>query len=724
MAQFDLVAFTLYPTLEQFDVCRKDDLLQIADFFNILVPAEASKRVVKQILLDELVQQGILPELGGSPSVAATPVRMSAVAEASSDDPGSGHRMDLGDPRSTREDLLLTIKLRELELEIKRQEYQAQLLRVRAMEMEAEKELELRRMSMGDQKPMPLPRKAPTPGTPPPAARSARDQADAQDAPRPRPRSPLSSPVSPEIGRSSFDVSRHIGLVPVFRENEVDAYFSIFERIAMTLNWPKHLWSLLLQCKLVGKAQEVCSALALEQSLDYDIVKATVLRAYELVPEAYRQNFRNLPKSASQTYVEFAREKAVLFDKWCGASGVFTFDQLKELVLLEEFKNCVPDRVVVYLNEKKVTSLTEAATLADEFVLTHKTVFTPIPLPRKTRPVVSSPSSASSPPPVEKRECFYCHEVGHIISVCPVLKRKEARSAARKVNVAACPDSSSSSSSRVDAAFEPFVFTGSVSLSEMDARHPVTILRDTGAAQSFLVEGVIPLCDKTYCGTDVLVQGIDLCVAGVPLHTVYLCTPDFSGYVRVAVQPQLPVPGITFILGNDIAGKRIVPLPEVVLDPVLCENDVAVEHPTVFPACVLTRAQRRQLADIDLEDTFMSVPVLDKPSKIESVTPDPNNSVTSPEVPFCLFSYVYFVIFVVFCLGSVYFGDPCGFTLVWGGVTCRKFGLRAVRNLCRKFRVRAVSVTCRKFRRMPAGPPDVLPTRRLVARPLDTALRT
>ncbi|XP_072563872.1 uncharacterized protein [Paramormyrops kingsleyae] len=205
MAQFNLVAFTLYPTLEQFDECRKDDLLQIADFFNILVPAEASKRVVKKILLDELVQQGILPELGGSPSVAATPIRMSAVVEASSDDPGSAHRMDLGDPRSTREDLLLTIKLRELELEIKRQEYQAQLLRVRAVEIEADKELELRRLSMGDQKPMPFPRKVPTPGTTPPAARSARDQADALDAPRPSPQSPLSSPVSPEIVPSTKD---------------------------------------------------------------------------------------------------------------------------------------------------------------------------------------------------------------------------------------------------------------------------------------------------------------------------------------------------------------------------------------------------------------------------------------------------------------------------------------------------------------------------------------
>lgn len=43
--------------------------------------------------------------------------------------------------------------------------------------------------------------------------------------------------------------------------------------------------------------------------------------------------------------------------------------------MLEEFKGCLPDHVVVYLNEQKVTSLSHVAVLADEFVLTHKNVF-------------------------------------------------------------------------------------------------------------------------------------------------------------------------------------------------------------------------------------------------------------------------------------------------------------------------------------------------------------
>ena len=69
----------------------------------------------------------------------------------------------------------------------------------------------------------------------------------------------------------------------------------------------------------MGKAQEVCASLSIEDSLDYNRLKKTVLQAYELVPEAYRQRFRNSEKTANQTYVEFMRDKSVLFDKWCQA---------------------------------------------------------------------------------------------------------------------------------------------------------------------------------------------------------------------------------------------------------------------------------------------------------------------------------------------------------------------------------------------------------------------
>lgn len=117
-----------------------------------------------------------------------------------------------------------------------------------------------------------------------------------------------------------FDISKHIALVPPFCEPEIDSFFSAFEQIPVALSWPKEFWSLLLQCKIVGKAQEVSTHLSIEDSLDYDKLKKMVLQAYDLVPEANRQKFRNSEKTDTQTYVEYACDKSVLFDKWRQAS--------------------------------------------------------------------------------------------------------------------------------------------------------------------------------------------------------------------------------------------------------------------------------------------------------------------------------------------------------------------------------------------------------------------
>ena len=94
----------------------------------------------------------------------------------------------------------------------------------------------------------------------------------------------------------NFDVTKHIRLVPPFQEKEVDKYFLHFEKVAENLNWPKEHWTLLLQSVLIGKAREIYTQLGVEQSHHYETVKELILKGYELVPEAYRQKFRNCKK--------------------------------------------------------------------------------------------------------------------------------------------------------------------------------------------------------------------------------------------------------------------------------------------------------------------------------------------------------------------------------------------------------------------------------------------
>ena len=161
-----------------------------------------------------------------------------------------------------------------------------------------------------------------------------------------------------------FDVTKHIRLVPPFQEKEVDKYFQHFEKVAENLKWPKENWTLLLQRVVIGKAREIYTQLSLEQSSDYDKVKELILKAYELVPEAYRQKFRNCRKENYQTHIEFARTKEQLFDRWCSLKKIGSdYLKLRQLMLVEEFKRYINSDVKSFLDEKEFETLEKAALL-------------------------------------------------------------------------------------------------------------------------------------------------------------------------------------------------------------------------------------------------------------------------------------------------------------------------------------------------------------------------
>ena len=285
----------------------------------------------------------------------------------------------------------------------------------------------------------------------------------------------LSSKSMPPVSfdpSKTFDVTKHIRLVPPFQEKEVDKYFLHFEKVAENLKWPKEHWTLLLQSVAIGKAREIYTQLPLDQSSDYDTVKNLILKAYELVPEAYRQKFRNCRKEHDQTHVEFARTKEQLFDRWCSSKDVKSdHAKLRQLMLVEEFKRCIHSDVKSFLDEREVETLDVAARLADDYALTHKVSFvnkpykkpfnpqfkpntpqskpfnpqqrnnSPQPNPQPQAGLTADSSSPSYNPKNKDTSenkgqrssysprlfCNYCKGDGHVISECETLKRRKER---------------------------------------------------------------------------------------------------------------------------------------------------------------------------------------------------------------------------------------------------------------------------------------------------------
>ena len=143
--------------------------------------------------------------------------------------------------------------------------------------------------------------------------------------------------------------------------------------------------------------------------------------------------------------------------------------------------------------------------------------------------------------------------------------------------------------------YKPFISEGVVSLvGDKSSSQKVKILRDTGATQSLMLDSVLPLTENSFTGANVLISGVEMAVLEVPLHEVNIKSSLINGNIVIGMRPSLPVEGISLILGNDLAGERVMVDPRVVVKPRDDEKTerLAEKFPGIFPASVVTRSMK------------------------------------------------------------------------------------------------------------------------------------
>ena len=608
---FDLQAFITAPSQELLDLAKKSDLLDIAAHYELTT---VNKSMLKQEIKNILVQFLVDKEILDSSALSLVLVTQTGL-----------HIREL--------EIQKQIELEKLRLE---QERQMQKERMEMEERVQKERMEMEEREKEKERQMQIEREKLKFDT-----ELRMKELEMQNMTVKR--QPLDSGVH-------FDITKHIRLVPPFQEKEVDKYFLHFEKVAENLKWPKEHWTLLLQSVIIGKAREIYTQLTVQQSSSYDTVKELILKAYELVPEAYRQKFRNCKKENEQTHVEFARTKEQLFDRWCSSKKIGSdHEKLRQLMLVEEFKRCINSDIKSFLDEKQVETLEAAARLADDYALTHKVSFIikSNPSRRPFFPHSGSKHSPSNPPgshsqtitpkpkpsgenkdqnPLSQPICNYCKRTGHIISECLHLKRKKEKQEGLKptglTSLRSKPQSCVKEEDPIQTErpetdsvieiYEPFLSDGFVSLNSDYAQStPIKILRDTGASQSLILADTLPFSEKTSSGTSVLIQGVECGFVNVPLHNIYLSSDLVTGLVAVGIRPSLPFKGVHLLLGNDLAGDKVVVNPLLTTIPCLDQppDPIEQEIPDLYPSCAVTRAMAKKAkqndGEIDLTDTFL-----------------------------------------------------------------------------------------------------------------------
>ena len=393
-------------------------------------------------------------------------------------------------------------------------------------------------------------------------------------------------------------------LIPKFDSTDLENYLITFERICKINSWSRDKWSAILQTQLTGKGLKVFSEMSEQDCCDYDKLKQALLISYELCSEVYRKRFRTFRKLPTDTYADFAFKLSNVFKRWLdGNQSYDEVEKLRQAMLLEQFFECLPDEMRLWLTDRKPTTISQAAQFADQFVAIRKTaksetsdgatkVLANFSRPKSpqhvnTQNATSSQHSSSLTNPFKSKiKCFFCDKPGHVISQCR--KKKQKKDAEMQKNemqknemhknetqvksvafisdmaernhesdcvhndivVNEKPSASDLNLINVHPLFAPFCEEGLVVGSDGSLTN-IQILRDTGALQSLLKSSSVPAESVVQTGDMRLIKGIGDQILQVPLVKIQLQSKSINGCVWCGLIDNLP-DGVDFLLGNDI----------------------------------------------------------------------------------------------------------------------------------------------------------------------------
>ncbi|XP_078232326.1 uncharacterized protein LOC144583105 [Pogona vitticeps] len=409
---------------------------------------------------------------------------------------------------------------------------------------------------------------------------------------------------------------------PVYHKGDCpEVFFSLVERAFVDFSVRETEKMTIMRSLISGSLAEVYAEMPEELMKDFAEFKKLVFARHGINAEQLRQRFRSITKKPEQTFTQVGAQLVRLLEKWLSQEGTETFQQLKDLIALEQFYSVLHGELKFQVRERKPKSVAEAAEIADFIYQIRKPLGEEksVGKPKETYSKYSQgpgksqqgggahgegkPSDMKPRPQIlegkpkqdEKdskysRKCYFCQGKGHLISECEKLKQlkgivpqdssgtkpkavfcvqKEQSSLSLREPVAMATQSGTVTSADQAEDNGPLVEVKRCLLVRTDSQLFETAGVDVGILDH-QYRGLRDTCSQvTLCHPDIIpreyiipnesmkVAGIEGQVISLPVAEVPVNFQGWRGVWRLAISATLPA---AVLMGNDLAEhvKRVL----------------------------------------------------------------------------------------------------------------------------------------------------------------------
>ncbi|GFT83162.1 uncharacterized protein TNCV_2129741 [Trichonephila clavipes] len=122
-------------------------------------------------------------------------------------------------------------------------------------------------------------------------------------------------------------------------------FLKLFERQLKFFKVPDSQWVAYLIGALPSDIATFIARESDDEAQDYVHVKEMLLRRFKLSAEKFRQLFRQHKKVQEDTWRDYYFEIKSYFEGWLDKLKIANFNQLKDLIISDQIKRCVPPEV-------------------------------------------------------------------------------------------------------------------------------------------------------------------------------------------------------------------------------------------------------------------------------------------------------------------------------------------------------------------------------------------